>query len=73
MIFSFDPDLMEGKVGLEIFDGSIIEVDVKSKKLKALGIFNLGFINDIVTLKVFKIIAKGLKIDKLLGLEEKDE
>ena len=70
---SFDPDKMKGKVGLEIFDGSIIELDVKSKKIKALGIFNLGFINDVVTLKVFKKIGKGLKIDKLLGLEEEDE
>jgi uncharacterized protein YhdP len=58
--FSFDSEKMKGAAGLEIFDGSIIEIDIKSKKFKALGIFNLGFVNDIITLRIFKKIGDKL-------------
>jgi uncharacterized protein YhdP len=67
----FDYDKMKGTAGLEIFDGSIVEVDIKSKKFRALGIFNLGIITDILTLKVFKKIGKG--IDKALTGSDDDE
>lgn len=58
--FSFDSEIMKGTAGLEVFDGSIIEIDIKSKKFTALGIFNLGFVNDIITLKVLKKIGQKL-------------
>ena len=61
--FSFDSEKMKGKAGLEIFDGSIIEIDIKSKKFRALGIFNLGFVNDILTLRIFKKIGQKLLPD----------
>ena len=66
----FDYDKMKGTAGLEILDGSIVEVDIKSKKFRALGIFNLGIITDILTLKVFKKLGKG--IDKALTGGEED-
>ncbi len=67
----FDPDNMKGKAGLKIFDGSIVEVDIKSKKFKALGIFNLGFLTDIVTFRVFKKIGKGIE-DAFSSSESKE-
>ncbi len=68
----FDYDAMSGKAGLEIFDGSIVELDIKSKKFKALGIFNLGIVTDILTLKIFKKIGKGID-EALTGEEQKSE
>ena len=56
----FDPDKMKGTAGLEIFDGSIVEFDIKSKKFRALGIFNLGVITDVLTLKIFKKIGNKI-------------
>jgi len=67
----FDYEAMTGKAGLEIFDGSIVEIDIKSKKFKALGIFNLGIVTDILTLKIFKKIGKG--IDEALSSESSKE
>ncbi len=64
----FDPDAMKGTAGLEIFDGSIVEVDISSKKFRALGIFNLGVITDVLTLRIFKKIGK-----KIEGAFDQDE
>lgn len=69
--FDFESDTMKGTAALEIFDGSIVEVDISSKKFKALGIFNLGVITDILTLRIFKKIGKG--IDKALNGSEQNE